>query len=140
MISTRTFARVAAVALLSAGAIGTLAVSFAAPAAAQNRDPAYAAARANGTIGEKMDGYLGFVGSPSGDLKALVDDLNIRRKASYADRARAQGVTIEEFAFTQGCLLIARTVPGEKYQAPDGSWQTRGSSPARVDPRCPSAG
>lgn len=124
-----------AAALLAAGSLAVLA----APAVAQ-RDPAYAAARANGTIGEKMDGYLGFVGNPSPSLKALVDDLNIRRKASYADRARSQGVTIEEFAFTQGCLLIARTVSGEKYQAPDGSWQTRGAGPARVDPRCPTSG
>lgn len=132
----RKTARTIGAALLAAGALATLAV----PAFAQSRDPAYAAARANGTVGEKMDGYLGFVGSPSGSLKNLVDDLNIRRKASYADRARAQGVTIEEFAFTQGCLLIARTTPGEKYQAPDGSWQTRGSAPARVDPRCPAVG
>ncbi len=134
MAATAKTIRNIATALLAAGALATVAT----PAFAQ-RDPAYAAARANGTIGEKMDGYLGFVGSPSGDLKKLVDDLNIRRKASYADRARSQGVTIEEFAFTQGCLLIARTVPGEKYQAPDGSWQTRGSGPARVDPRCPAA-
>lgn len=119
-------------------AVATLLAMAAAPALAQ-RDPAYSAARANGSIGEKMDGYLGFVGNPSPSLKALVDDLNIRRKASYADRARSQGVTIEEFAFTQGCLLIGRTAPGEKYQAPDGSWQTRGSGPARVDPRCPAA-
>lgn len=140
MIERRNIARQAArsvgPALLAAGALVTLSV----PAVAQSRDPAYAAARANGTIGEKMDGYLGFVGSPSGSLKSLVDDLNIRRKASYADRARTQGVTIEEFAFTQGCLLIARTTAGEKYQAPDGSWQTRGTTPARVDPRCPAVG
>ncbi|WP_172799812.1 YdbL family protein [Croceicoccus bisphenolivorans] len=136
MTSTRQIVRKTAAALLAAGALAVVA----APAAAQGRDPAYAAARANGTIGEKMDGYLGFVGSPSPTLKQLVDDLNIRRKASYADRARSQGVTIEEFAFTQGCLLISRTVAGEKYQAPDGSWQTRGAGPARVDPRCPSAG
>ncbi|AKM09677.1 YdbL family protein [Croceicoccus naphthovorans] len=128
--------RIIAIALALAAAPAMLA----APSFAADRDPAYAAARANGTIGEKMDGYLGFVGSPSPSLKALVDDLNIRRKASYADRARAQSVTIEEFAFTQGCLLIARTSAGEKYQAPDGSWQTRGSGPARLDPRCPSAG
>ncbi|GGD76187.1 YdbL family protein [Croceicoccus mobilis] len=112
-----------------------------APAAASvQRDPAYAAARANGTIGEKIDGYLGFVGSPDGSLRAKIDDINIRRKASYAERARAEGVTIEEFAFAQGCILIARTSPGEKYQAPDGSWQTRGSGAARLDPRCPSVG
>jgi len=132
---TRRFGRTLAAALALAAAPAMLS----APAYAQ-RDPAYAAARSNGTIGEKMDGYLGIVGSPSSSLKDLVDDLNIRRKASYADRARAQGVTIEEFAFTQGCLLIARTVPGEKYQAPDGSWQTHGSGPARLDPRCPTSG
>ncbi len=110
----------------------------AAPAQAVQRDPAYAAARANGAIGEKIDGYLGIVGSPDASLRKLVDDLNIRRKASYADKARAEGVTIEEFAFAQGCILIARTSAGEKYQAPDGSWQTRGSGAARLDPRCPS--
>ena len=110
------------------------------PAQAVQRDPAYAAARANGAIGEKIDGYLAIVCSPDASLRKLVDDLNIRRKASYADKARAEGVTIEEFAFAQGCILIARTSPGEKYQAPDGSWQTRGSGPARLDPRCPSVG
>ena len=123
-----------------AAVLGAVTLSaIAAPALAQ-RDPAYAAARANGTVGEKMDGYLGFVGSPSTDLRKVIDDINIRRKASYADRARAQGVTIEDFAFAQGCLLIARTEPGEKYQAPDGSWATRGGDPARLDPRCPSVG
>ncbi len=110
------------------------------PAQAVQRDPAYAAARANGAIGEKIDGYLAIVGSPDASLRKLVDDLNIRRKASYAEKARAEGVTIEEFAFAQGCILIARTAPGEKYQAPDGSWQTRGSGPALLDPRCPSVG
>ena len=37
-------------------------------AAAQARDPAYAAARAAGEVGEKMDGYLGYVVSPSAAL------------------------------------------------------------------------
>ena len=39
--------------------------------------------------------------------------------------------------FTAGCLAIARTSPGEKYQAPDGSWQTRTSAPPQRDSRCP---
>ncbi len=110
---------------------------FATAAVAQQRDPAYAAARAAGTIGEKMDGYLGFVGNPSPDVKRVVDDLNIKRKAVYAQQAQAQHATVEEYAFTSGCLAIARTVPGEKYQAPDGSWQTRGSGAPQRDARCP---
>ena len=119
-----------AIAAVVAGAL------VATPALAQ-RDPAYAAARAAGEVGEKMDGYLGIVGAPTHDLKTMVDDLNIKRKAVYAQQAQAQHATVEEYALTAGCLAIARTVPGEKYQAPDGSWATRTSAPPRRDPRCP---
>jgi len=106
-------------------------------AQAQARDPAYAAARAAGQIGEKMDGYLGYVGSPAPTLRAVVEDINIKRKAVYAEKARANNATVEEYALTSGCLAIARTTPGERYQAPDGSWQTRSSAPPMRDSRCP---
>nr|WP_246021713.1 YdbL family protein [Alteraurantiacibacter aquimixticola] len=109
---------------------------LAAPAQAQ-RDPAYAAARAEGKVGEKMDGYLGIVGAATPALQAMVDDINIRRRAVYAERAQAEGATLEEYALTAGCLAIARTEVGEKYQAPDGSWQTRTSAPPLRHSRCP---
>ena len=109
--------------------------SITAPSWAQ-RDPAYAAARAAGQIGEKTDGYLGVIAGGA-DVRKLADDLNIKRRANYTERARAQNATVEEYAFTQGCLLIARTAPGEKYQGPDGSWQTRGSGGPQRDSRCP---
>jgi len=104
---------------------------------AQARDPVYAAARSSGQIGEKMDGYLGYVGSPAPTLRAVVEDINIKRKAVYAEKARANNATVEEYALTSGCLAIARTTPGERYQAPDGSWQTRSSAPPMRDSRCP---
>jgi uncharacterized protein len=109
---------------------------LAAPALAQ-RDPAYDAARSAGQVGEKMDGYLGIVGSSTSALQRVVDDINIKRRAVYAEKARAANATLEEYALTAGCLAIARTVPGEKYQAPDGSWQTRTSAPPLRDSRCP---
>ena len=84
-----------------------------------------------------MDGYLGIVGAADGTLRKLVDDINIKRRAVYADKAQAASATLEEYAFTAGCLAIARTAPGEKYQAPDGSWQTRGAGAPQRDPRCP---
>lgn len=126
----RTFAHfaVAAAALL-------LTVPMAAQA--QSRDPAYAAARASGQIGEKMDGYLGYIGTPSAALRAVVEDLNIKRRAVYSDRAKAANATVEEFAFTAGCLAISRTTPGEKYQAPGGGWATRSAAPPERDSRCP---
>ena len=120
---------------LSVG-VATLALTaFSAPASA--RDAAYEAARAAGQVGEKTDGYLGVVGGGSGALRSMVDDINIKRKAVYAEKAKAQHATIEEYAFTSGCVLISQTKPGEKYQAPGGSWQTRGSGPPQRDSRCP---
>lgn len=119
-------------------AIGAaLLAALAGAAQAQARDPAYAAARAAGQVGEKMDGYLGIVGGGTPQLRAMVDDINIKRRAVYSQKAQAQHATVEEYAFTSGCLLIAQTSPGEKYQAPDGSWQTRTSAAPRRDTRCP---
>lgn len=106
-------------------------------AALAQRDPAYQAARQAGQIGEQTDGYLGFVTTPTPAIRALVLDLNIKRKAAYTERAGATGSTVEQFAFTSGCNLIAQTSPGEKYQSPDGRWLTRDSGPAQRDSRCP---
>jgi len=127
----RVFSMIAAIGL-GAGLL------VASPALAQ-RDPAYEAARASGQVGEKMDGYLGIVGAGSSDLQRIVSDVNIKRRALYSQRAQAAKppVTLEEYALTAGCVAIARTQPGEKYQAPDGSWQTRGTSAPMRDSRCP---
>jgi uncharacterized protein YdbL (DUF1318 family) len=108
----------------------------AAPALAQ-RDPVYAAARAAGKIGEQPDGYLGIVGSADKALQDLVNDINIKRRAVYTEKAKENNATLEAYALTAGCQAIARTVPGEKYRAPDGSWQTRTTAPPIRDPRCP---
>lgn len=115
----------------------TLAIAgLAAPALAQ-RDPAYAAARAAGKVGEKIDGYLGIVGSADAALQAIVNDINIKRRAVYSEKAKAANATLDEYALTAGCQAIMATAPGEKYQAPDGSWQTRGSGAPQRDARCP---
>ena len=105
--------------------------------ASAQRDPAYAQARAAGLVGEKADGYLGIVGAGTADLRRIVNDINIRRRAVYAEKAQAANATLEQYALTAGCLAIARTEPGERYQAPDGSWVTRSSAPPQRDPRCP---
>jgi uncharacterized protein YdbL (DUF1318 family) len=124
-------------ALARAGWAALAALALIAPASAQQRDPAYSAARASGQVGEKVDGYLGFPVPPSAETRRLADDINIKRKAVYAERADANGATIEEYAFSAGCQAISRTVPGEKYQAPDGrSWLTRTAAEPQRDPRC----
>lgn len=121
---------------LAAGLSVALLLAGAGAAYAQ-RDPAYAAARSTGQIGEKTDGYLGIVGAGSAELRRLVEDLNIKRRALYTERAQASGATVEEYAMTSGCRLITQTVPGEKYQSADGSWATRTAAAPNRDPRCP---
>jgi hypothetical protein len=107
-------------------------------AAYAQRDPAYQTARSQGLVGELPSGYLGFVTPPSPAIKALVDDINIKRKSAYTEAAQTEGVTVEEFAFRNGCRLISeKTVAGEKYQAPDRSWRTRDASRPVLDARCP---
>jgi uncharacterized protein len=114
--------------LIAAVLLGATATS-----AVAQRDPAYQSARQSGLVGEKSDGYLGFVGSPSPAIKALVEDINIKRK-----EASANGATVAEMALRNGCRLIAeRTVAGEKYQTPTGQWLTRDSGRPQLDPRCP---
>ena len=109
----------------------------ASPALSQQRDPAYAAARAAGTVGEQPDGYLGIVSAANPALQRMVDDINIKRRAVYAEKAKEKKTTLEAYALTSGCEAILRTVPGEKYQTPDGTWQTRGNAAPIRDPRCP---
>lgn len=122
---------------LALGGVVVTALAVAGTAYAQQRDPAYSAARASGQIGEKPDGYLGFPAAPSAEVRRIAEDINIKRRAAYAERAVAQSATIDSYAFTSGCRLIAQTAVGEKYQAPDGSWQTRTAGPAQRDARCP---
>ena len=122
--------------VLAIAAATTAIGGLATPAFAQ-RDPAYAAARSAGQVGERMDGYLGIVVAETPALRRIVNDINIKRRAVYSERAKATNATIEEYAFTAGCQAILATVSGEKYQAPDGSWQTRGANAPLRDPRCP---
>lgn len=127
-MTMRAFLHLAGAAVLVAGA-GT--------AAWAQRDPAYAAARAAGEIGEQPDGYLGIVGTPSAELRALVNSINIQRKAKYTQSAQASGATVEQMAFTSGCNLVAQTSAGEKYRTPGGAWKTRTAGAAERDQRCP---
>ena len=120
-----------------AAAAGLFALTAMAVPAQAQRDPAYAAARANGSIGEQIDGYIGIVGQETQQLRDLVNDINIKRRALYTEKARENSATVEAYATTAGCQAIARTVPGEKYQAPDGSWKTRTDAPPERLAICP---
>lgn len=119
--------------ILLAASIALLGVSG--PVMAQ-RDPAYATARSAGLVGEQPDGYLGIVGAASPSLRAVVNNINIQRKAKYTESAQQSGATVEQMAFTSGCNLIEQTSPGEKYRSPEGVWKTRTAAAPERDSRC----
>ena len=123
--------------LKNAGASLALLALVSGTAALAQRDPAYAAARASGAVGERMDGYLGATGAASADVRKLAADINIKRKQVYFEQATQNHVTAEQYAFSAGCTAISRTTAGEKYQAPDGSWATRGGGAPQLHPECP---
>jgi uncharacterized protein YdbL (DUF1318 family) len=120
-----------------AGLAAVAAIGLVATPVLAQRDPAYAAVRSAGKVGEQADGYLGIVGAADPALQRLVDDINIKRRAVYAEKAKENNATLEAYALTAGRQAVARTTPGEKYRAPDGSWQTRSDAAPLRDPRCP---
>jgi len=83
--------------------------------------------RASGLVGEQADGYLGLVGSSApAEIRAQMDQINIRRRAAYTQLATNRGATIEEVAAATACqLFAARVGAGQYYRLPDGVWRQR---------------
>lgn len=93
-----------------------------APLAAQG---VVGAALANGEVGERFDGYLGIVGSPSEALKRQVNSINITRRSLYAGLAARKGASPEEVGLTAACTTLARVAVGQVYFTQEKGWQRR---------------
>jgi uncharacterized protein len=91
-------------------------------------------ARGAGLIGERFDGYLGFVTTPNEALRRQVNSINIRRRALYANLARRKGVSTEEVGITATCTLFARIPVGGYYLTSDRGWLRRGAGQAAPRP------
>ena len=122
--------------LILAAAIGAAAVIGGAGVAYAMQDAA-GQLRASGQAGEQADGYLGVVGSPSSELRAQVDAVNIQRRAYYTDLAAKRSAKIEEVAATTACELFrTKVAPGQYYRLPDGVWRQRDSAPIPLPSYC----
>ena len=106
--------------MILAAAVVTSAVG---PAAAQT--PLVNAARASAQVGERFDGYMGFVVQPSAQLRSQVSAINIRRRALYSNLAASKRVAPHEVGITAGCQLLARVGVGQAYMLADGQWRRR---------------
>ena len=107
--------------LLVLAAAGMAAV--AAPSSAQT--PAVDAARQAGQVGERYDGYMGTIGSPSPMLRSQVSGINLRRRSLYSNLAASRRVAPQEVGIAAGCQLLARVQVGQSYMLADGQWRRR---------------
>jgi len=105
------------------------------PALAQET-AAIVQARRAGLIGERYDGYLGFVANPSADLRRQVNAINIRRRSLYYDLASRKGVTPEEVGITAACSLLRRIGVGEYYLLGQGGWRRYAPGRSAVPSYC----
>lgn len=126
--------------LFFAAALGALALSAAVtgPAAAIE-DPVLNTAINENKIGETADGYLAAVdgAAPSADARARMDQLNLRRRATYTERATTNGVTVEEYARSFACTLLTKNTPsGASYRDQGGSWR-KNSGAVTLPSYCP---
>ena len=104
-----------------------LAAVASAPAAAQD-SPLIQSARAAGQVGERYDGYIGFVVPPSPALREEVGEVNIKRRALYSNLASRRGVAPSDVGVTAGCELLGRVRVGESYLLQDGVWRRRAAT------------
>jgi uncharacterized protein len=83
-------------------------------------------AKAEGLVGERIDGYVGVVDSGApGSVTSMVKEINAEREAKYAQIAKKQGAPVEAVAQIAGKKLIERAPKGEYVMGADGKWQQK---------------
>lgn len=80
-------------------------------------------AKSNGIIGEKSDGYIGFVqDNAPPELVALVNDVNRQRRARYAEIAQQNNISINEVAQLAYLRAVEATRSGHYIEDAEGRW------------------
>ena len=90
---------------------------------------AYAAdlqtAKSSGLVGEQLNGYLGIVdASASDDVRALVKDVNAKRKAKYQAIASQNSTSLETVELLAGKKAVEKTQSGNYIQTATG-WKKK---------------
>ena len=80
-------------------------------------------AKAQGLVGERNDGYVGYVVKPaSAEVKALVKEVNNKRKAKFQSTASNNKISVEQVAALFYERAVNQTQAGHYYQNASGSW------------------
>lgn len=105
--------------LIKSFAVFLAALAVAATAAAGALDDA----RAQGWLGERPDGYLGLVDANApASAKALMESVNAKRRALYAERATAAGVRIADYQAIAAQEIFTKLPSGAYVMDASGAW------------------
>jgi uncharacterized protein YdbL (DUF1318 family) len=81
------------------------------------------AAKKAGSVGERPDGYLGLVDQNAGaEAKALVQEINGKRREKYGAIAKKRGTSVEAVAALAGAKLVKGAPPGQYVMTSSGKW------------------
>ena len=83
-------------------------------------------AKAQGLIGEANSGYLAAVKKPvSDEVKALIEDVNAKRKDKFQNTAKKTGTTAVQVSNRFYELAVQKTAAGHYYQDKNGNWKKK---------------
>ena len=83
-------------------------------------------AKAQGMVGEANTGYIAAVqSSPSAEVRALIADVNTKRKASFQNTANKTGTSVAQVANRFYEIAVQKTAAGHYYQDAAGRWRTK---------------
>ena len=81
--------------------------------------------KSEGLVGEQLNGYLGTVdSSANAEVKALVNDVNAKRKSKYESIAAENSTSLETVELLAGKKAIEKTKSGNYIQTAAG-WKKK---------------
>ncbi len=82
--------------------------------------------KADGLIGEQANGYIGLVKqNVPADVKALVNDVNARRKAGYQKISKRENTPLSQVERVGGNTAIEKTLSGNYIRDASGAWRKK---------------
>jgi len=80
-------------------------------------------AKAEGLVGEQMDGYVGLVvNNVPAEVRALVRDVNAERRQRYQEIAQENGISVEQVTAVAYERAVQATRSGHYIQNASGRW------------------
>ena len=83
-------------------------------------------AKAEGLVGEANTGFIAAVHTPaSAEVRALIADVNNKRKAQFDSTARKTDTSVAQVAHRFYELAVQKTASGHFYQDSAGRWKKK---------------